>query len=145
MNSGGPSVTGYTSSTSTPSFLSCRVLHSVARGHDTEGPAHVQTRHPRLCRHQVRHRPFENPYPRIARRGRRNGEQGHPRRQAAGAGALYAFVTDTDLSCKMLDDLNCGHVKENLNGRQVIVVSINQLVVGRSLMPRLQINATEFF
>lgn len=102
--------------------LSCRVLQSVARGHDTKGPAHVQTRHPRLCRHRVRHRPFENPYPRIARRGCRNGQQDHPRGKAAGAGALLAFVTDTDLSCKILDDLNCGHVQENLNGRQVIVV-----------------------
>lgn len=51
---------------------------------------------------------------------------------------------DSDLSCEMLDGLNCGHVKETLNGRQVIV-NINQLVIGRSLMPRLQINATEFF
>lgn len=85
-----------------PSFLSCRVLQSVARGHDTEGAAHVQTRHPRLCRHRVRHRPFENPYPRIARRGRRHGEQGRPRRQAAGAGAVFTFVTDTDLSAGRL-------------------------------------------
>lgn len=37
-----------------------------------------------------------------------------------------------------------GHVKETLNGRQVIA-NINQLVIGRSLKPRLQINATEFF
>lgn len=54
-------------------------------------------------------------------------------------------MTDTDLSCKMLADLNCGHVKENLNGSQVIVVSRKQLLIGRSLMPRLQIKATELF
>lgn len=93
-----------------PSFLSCRVLQSAAREHDTQKPPHVHTRDPRLCCHRLRHRSFEKLHPRVTWWGRRKGKRGHARGTTAGAGALraQAFVTDREdtLQHNRLDDLN---------------------------------------